>query len=91
MEKDNDDLFDEFDKPNWEEPERHALVKENKDGLEYYTIYQIKPIVMFMLCDDMDYAARLANKMIQNGVRVFDTFEDMYSLYRQDSKFSRKN
>ena len=83
MEKNNDALLDEFDKPCWEEPERHALVKENENesGL-HYTIYQIKPIVMFMLCDDMDYAIRLANKMIQHGVRVFDTFEDMYSLYR---------
>lgn len=65
--------FHEDHREFWLEPENHALVKENDSGLVYYSIFTIDPKLMLLLCDDFDYAKRLANKMIATGVRIFDS------------------
>jgi hypothetical protein len=81
MEQNNNEIFNDADRPYWEEPERHALSKESFNGIEYYTICQVKPVLAIMLCDDFNYANKLAEKMIKNGVRVFDSFQELNEWY----------
>jgi hypothetical protein len=82
MNKNNDNFFNESDRLCWEYPTRYALCKKTKEDVEYYSIFQILPVLRMKLCDDFDYALRLANKMIEHGVRVFDSFEEFYAWYK---------
>ena len=69
----------------WTKPDKHALVRELYNGIEYYSIYQLEPKLMMMLCDDFEYASRLSKRMIENGVRIFDSFPELYNQL-QDRK-----
>lgn len=81
-------FLNEFDKAYWSEPNRHALVKEKVNGIEFYSMYQVKPQLMMKLCDDLDYAILLAETMIQHGVRVFESFDEVYILSKNSDSDS---
>jgi hypothetical protein len=66
-----------FYKAFWEEPDRHALVKGIENNSVYYTMYTTKPRLMFLICDDVEYVVKLSAKMIEHGVKVYDSFEDL--------------
>jgi hypothetical protein len=74
--------LEEMDKVCWNEPSNHALVKENLNGMEFYSIFTLNPKLMMKLCDDLGYAKRLADKMLKSGVRVFDNFDTFYNWYK---------
>lgn len=70
MEKNNKkNEFEEIDRVCWEEPNNHAIVKEIWRGMEVYEIYTLYPVLMMKLCDDLEYAIKLTNKMIENGLK----------------------
>jgi hypothetical protein len=84
MEKNNMiEHFEESDKECWEKPDRYALIKEELNGVVYYSIFLLEPVLMMKLCDDFDYALRLSMKMIENGVRVFEDFKSLSDWYHQ--------
>ena len=74
----NNIIFDSFDDEHrlfWERPDNYALVKGELNGRAYYTILTLYPSLFILMHDDDDYAVRLSDKMIENGVRVFDNME----------------
>jgi hypothetical protein len=76
--------FEHADRIFWEEPDNYALVKKYRDdGVLYYNIFMVKPRVMMKLCDDFGYSLKLANKMIDNGVRIFEGFPEFNQWYKQ--------
>ena len=87
MESNNISLnsFDKSHHAYWNEPENYALVKEVKNNLDYYTIYQVVPNLMLTLFDDFEYALRLSKEMIDHGVGVFDTFSELYAWSKNRS------
>jgi hypothetical protein len=82
METNNNNFLNDFDTPYWKEPDRHALCKERKNGIEFYSMFQVEPVLMMKLCDDFEYASRLSKKMIENGVRVFDNYDEFDKWYK---------
>lgn len=74
--------LNDADKLFWEEPLKHVLIKEKENGREYYTVYTIEPVLMTLLCDDFEYCLQLSRKMIESGVRVFDSFDEFSKWYK---------
>jgi hypothetical protein len=88
MEENNEldnDYLDNSHSEFWLGPEQHALVKESHNDVEYYSIYTVVPNLKMLLCDDLEYSCRLSKKMIANGVKVFENFEEMYNWYQHSS------
>jgi len=63
----------------WNEPAKHALVKEKHLHIDYYSVYTIEPVLSMLICDDFDYALKLSERMLENGVAVFENFNDLYN------------
>lgn len=77
----NNIRFDETHQHFWEDPENHALLKETTDdGKLYYSIYSLGTTFTMLLCDDLQYAKALAERMIENGVKIFENFKELYEF-----------
>lgn len=83
MEQNKIEEFEEMDNVYWEEPDNHALIKANLNGIQYYSIITLSPKLMTKLCDDLEYANKLANRMIEQGVKVFEDFETFFLWYKK--------
>ncbi|MFD2920702.1 hypothetical protein ACFS6H_13340 [Terrimonas rubra] len=82
MEQNNESgAFEIDDYTFWENPEKHALVRDRMNNTDFFGIYTVDPILLMKLCDDFDYALRLSYKMLENGVRVFNNFQDLFEWY----------
>lgn len=73
----------ESDKRYLEEPDKYVLVKAKYNDLEFYDIITLGSPLMIKICDDLDYALLLANRMIERGVKVFDNSES-FKQWRED-------
>lgn len=71
-------ILKQKDKKYWESPNKYAILKEVDIMIEEYTIYaNVNGKLMMVLYDDSDYVLVLCQKMIENGVRVFQNFRDL--------------
>lgn len=77
MEQNKEPQLFENDKHFWEDPVNHALLREKNGDEQHYSMYILAPVFMMSLIDDMKYAEVLAQKMIENGVKVFDDFKEL--------------
>ncbi|MFT3675214.1 MAG: hypothetical protein QM781_04885 [Chitinophagaceae bacterium] len=78
-----EEYFEESHRECWEKPEKYALVKENHNGVEFYSVFSVGAVLMVTLYDDFEYALKLAKKMIENGVRVFEDVKDLLEWYNK--------
>lgn len=80
MEKNNEkkiSIKDE-DKGYLSSPNEYALVKKNRDGISYYSIFHIVDNkLMMVLCDDFEYAIALGHEMRDYGVPVFNDSKEI--------------
>jgi hypothetical protein len=80
----SEDNFEPGDNIYWEQPGDYALTKENDNGVGYYGIFGVaRPTITMLVIDDFEYAVRLANKMIENGVRIFEDFKSLQQWHQQ--------
>jgi len=73
--------FEEGHDVYWQQPDNHALIKGEHKGISYYTILTLRPALFMLMHDDLEYAGRLAEKMIENKVKVFDSIEEFLLWY----------
>jgi len=73
--------FEENHKSFWEQPDKHALVKHHNPQINHYTILTLEPRLFTLIVDDDEYAEKLAKKMIEHGVKVFDNMKVFLEWY----------
>ena len=78
--------FEEAHKRFWEQPENHALVKHNNPPIDTHAILTLEPRLFYMIVEDVEYAKKLATKMIEHGVKVFDNYEDFLEWYNNRNR-----
>jgi hypothetical protein len=82
MDNNSEDFFDETHRSFWEQPNNHALVKASHGGVSFFSIFTLKPRLMYLMGDDIEDMQKLAQKMIDYGVKVFDTYEEFDGWYK---------
>jgi hypothetical protein len=73
--------FEEAYKCFWEQPDKHALVKHNNPPIDTHAILKLEPRLFTLIAEDYEDAKKLAKKMIEHGVKVFDNYEDFFEWY----------
>ncbi len=80
MAQNNYTKLDEADKEYWESRDKYALLKENESvygGQEYSIFLRVNGQLMMSLMDDYKYSQLLCQKMLLEGIAVFDNISDL--------------